>query len=135
LTIIKNSRYLNWRYADHPEVNYLSVGVYHKKTKKLCGLAILRLNWRTEDSTSLVEWLVPEEDDKVAQILLRNVESSAIIGGTKFLETWFNPNSSEYEFFIENGYKQEDTNFALYVNSKNKGVNNWRYTMGDWDYF
>jgi radical SAM superfamily enzyme YgiQ (UPF0313 family) len=142
LAIIRNAEYLNWRYIDCPDVNYLCIGVYHKKSGYLLGWAVLRLNWMTDDATGLVDWLVPREDKKVAEILRRNLEHSAKVGGTKTVEAWFPPYSDEYQWLLDNGYHEEKTKSVLvahifkpdlidyeFINTK------WYYTMGDSDVY
>lgn len=133
MAIVRNAKYLNWRYVDRPGIAYLNVGVYRQQ--KLRGWAVLRV---IGEVGYLVDWLVPTKEIHLAEILLRNVENSAYLGGAKYLDVWFPPAFPQYAFFQEHGYAEIETNTTLFAHILDTNridsriiENEWYYTMGD----
>jgi hypothetical protein len=136
---VRDARYLNWRYADCPDVRYRLVVAFDRATGAASGLAVLRLGVRDRPVCALVEFLVSGRD--AAASLLAHCEGSARDVGMERLEAWFPPSSGQARWFREAGFREEPTIYQLVALPTNPqvrldwGKDRWYYTMGDSDIY
>ena len=140
--LVRDARYLNWRYADCPDVAYESVAARNRLTGRLAGLAVLRLGWQHEPMAALVDWLVPDARRSVWIRLLGACHDLARGAGLAFCRAWLPPGSPDHAVLLDLGYRPESTPFL--VSAVDDGIatrvlprlgGRWHYTMGDTDIF
>lgn len=141
VAIIRDASYLNWRYADCPDVTYVMVVAGRPWTSAPAGVAVLRLGWADQPIACLVDWVVPPDATSAAERLLAHCEALAREAGMAQLRAWFSPHSWPYGFLREQGYRTESTIYHLVALATDPRVSlewadtRWYYTMGDSDIF
>jgi hypothetical protein len=139
VAIVRNARYLNWRYADCPDIRYHRFAAFHRLTGAPAGLAILRLRVRGERVAVLVDWLASSR--AVASAMVARCEGIAREAGMDRLEAWFPPYTLPCRFFQELGFRPEATVYEFVALPTSPEVslewakNRWYYTMGDSDIY
>src|SRR5574341_8248 len=142
---IRDARYLNWRYVQHPEVRYRLVVVRRRASDEWAGLAVLRLGVGQfgvgEATACLMDWLVPIDAWWPAELLLWRCKGLATEVGMTDVQAWFRPGSAHWQRFVEWGFRPEPTPlyFVAYQAVSDVrlgwGCDRWYYTMGDSDLF
>jgi hypothetical protein len=141
LAAVRDARYLNWRYADSPDVRYRIVAVRDRLTRRLAGVAVLRMGWFDEPVAAIVDWMIAREDQTARLVLLRACHELARDGGVKQMRIWLPPDSAEQRWFVDREYRVEDTPFLLSILAAGPADRlsllrrSWYYTMGDSDIF
>jgi len=149
LAAIRDARYLNWRYARHPEVHYRLFIIRRRLSDEWAGLAVLRLGCgkataylgQGEEAACLVDWLMPLAPQGPAELLLARCEAIAREAGMKAMYTWFRPDSSHWRLFLELGFRPEPTPMhfvalrCIDTISLEWARDCWYYTMGDSDLY
>ncbi len=144
LAIIRDARYLNWRYADCPDKCYTLLLATDRWTGTPEGLAVLRHGVPEEPDapvTLLVDWLVPQESTTLAEALLAYCHNLAVAAGRPQVRAWFPEYTHEYRLLQHLGYRREPTIYNLTANFFNGAIavdwasTHWYYTMGDSDIF
>lgn len=146
---IRDARYLNWRYARHPEVRYRLFVVRRRLSEEWAGLAVLRLGGgkataylgQGDTAACLVDWLVPLAERWPADLLLARCEAMGRETGMRDVYAWFRPGSAHWHFFIERGFRPEPT--PMYFTARRCiddislewARDRWYYTMGDSDLY
>lgn len=136
---IRSARYLNWRYADCPDIRYHMLVAFHRFTGAPVGMAILRLWIREERIAALVDWLATSR--AAASAVVARCEGLAREAGMRRLEAWFPPYSWSYRFLGELGFRANATiyQFAALPTSPEVSLDwargRWYYTMGDSDIY
>lgn len=139
---VRDTRYLNWRYADCPDVRYRMLAAFNRLTGAPAGMAVLRLGVRGERLAALVDWLVPgRTTTTTAGALLRRCEAAAREAAMDRLDAWFPPYSMPHHLFLEFGFRTDATIYELVALPLSAGVSldglkeRWYYTMGDSDIY
>jgi len=141
LATIRDARYLNWRYADCPDVAYVKLLATDRWTGRVAGMAALRLGFEGRSVALLVDWLVPERRRRLAEALLEHCHALAVAAGLGRIETWFPDNASQFEFLKAQGYRPSSTQYEIVVEpfhpelSREWLEGHWYYTMGDSDIY
>ncbi len=141
VAIIRDARYMNWRYADCPEVSYRLLVAQRRFTGDLAGVAVLRLGLRDRPIANLVDWLVSPGATAEAKALLARCETLAWEAGMKELQVWFPPYAWPRRLLLERSYRLESTMYHFVGLSTSPEVsvewarNRWYYTMGDSDIY
>jgi hypothetical protein len=144
LAIIRDARYLNWRYADCPDKSYILLLATDGRTGAPEGLAVIRhglLEAPDAPVTLLMDWLVPAESSTLARALLEQCHSLAVAAGRPKVRAWFPEYTHEYRLLQHLGYCREPTVYNLTANFFNDEIvvdwarTHWYYTMGDADIF
>lgn len=137
--IVRDGRYLQWRYVDNPHADYTIVTV-RRPTGTLLGLAVLRLVGPNEDTALLVEWLVPRTDAVAAGALLAAAERLAVAAGRPNLAVSFAPSSPEYASFrAVHGFRVVQPEHRLVFRTYSRGIDHrfltqqWFHSLGDMD--
>jgi len=84
---IRDTRQLNWRYADHPDVAYTLLEA--RSAGALRGVAVVRAGGLDPRPLSLMDWLVPDEDEECEAALLAEVCAQAARRGHGYVVAWF----------------------------------------------
>jgi hypothetical protein len=140
--IVRDSRYLNWRYADCPDVDYVLLLARHRLTRRPLGLAVVRLGWLHEAIAALVDWLVPGDAPGVWRALAAAAHAAARGAGFATMRAWVPATSPDHAELLALGYAPEATPFVVSawddgrperpVAALRRG---WHYAMGDTDIF
>ena len=141
VAIVRDARYMNWRYVDCPDVTYTKVVGGGRFGRGLTGLAVLRLGVADRPIACLVDWLVPAAATSAAKALLARCETVARDAGMTQLHAWFPPYAWPYRFLLERAYRLESTIYHFVGLSTSPDVSvewareRWYYTMGDSDIY
>lgn len=137
---IRDARYLNWRYADCPDVKYLLLMAGGTMGMSPLGMAVLRLGVEGQPVACLMDWLVPWKNRATADRLLRRGFEEAELAGMKELHTWCPPSSPWYRYLLDKGFQPIETacmtvrQFTSTVPPELLNAH-WYYTMGDSDHY
>jgi len=141
LATVRGSRYLNWRYADSPDVEYALIVATDRLTGRASGVAVIRFGWFDEPIAALVDWLVPRQDETVCLSLLGACHDLARERRLASIKAWFATSVPQHGLFRSLGYREEATPFLMSVKA-DPGQNRlgllkgrWYYTMGDSDIY
>jgi hypothetical protein len=141
MAVIRNARYLNWRYADCPDVAYVKLLATDRWTGRAEGIAVLRLGFEDRPVASLVDWLVPRRRGGLAGALLRHCEAVAVASGQRRIEAWFPDYAPQFQFLQANGYRPSPTQYEIVWEpfqpelARDWVPGHWYYTMGDSDIY
>lgn len=141
-SIKRDSRYLNWRFADHPRVSYRLLEARDKNGGALRGIATIREGGWHAAILSLCEWLVPEDDRDAEAALIAHAIQTAKDCDKSHLICWFpSPQIQFHRFQIDHGFFVQTTPYQEgYKSWSVKLPRNWLFeawyqTMGDMDFF
>ncbi|MBN2492113.1 MAG: hypothetical protein JXQ29_14800 [Planctomycetes bacterium] len=135
---IKDARYLDWRYADCPDVDYALL-VARDRRGQARGLAVARGDYIGTRDAVLCDWVVPADDPEAGRALLVAVESEARRIGAAGLEVLFAQYAPEYRWLRDWGYEPRETQFIQVARSYTPKVplerlrERWSYMLGDYD--
>ncbi len=74
---VRDASFMNWRYVDHPTVEYVPLGV-RADDGSLRGVAIYRFDdWLWPDMGMVVDWLVPPAEREAGELLHEAVQARA----------------------------------------------------------
>jgi len=141
LATIRDARYLNWRYADCPDVAYVKLLATDRWTGRVAGIAALRLGFEGRPVALLVDWLVPKRRRRLAGALLRHCHALAVAEGLSRIEAWFPEYTSQFQFLKARGYRSAATAYEVVVTQFHPELSrewlegHWYYTMGDSDIY
>ena len=141
VTIVKDASYLNWRYADCPDVAYVRLLAESRLTGRPLGAAVLRLGWFAEPIAPLVELLVPSRDAAVLRLLLGACHDLAREQGLWSVKAWLPRGTALHAPVVALGYVEEETPFLLTRIADPDRVRaaamraRWSYSMGDSDIY
>jgi hypothetical protein len=151
LAIIRDARYLNWRYSDCPDVTYVKLLATDRWTGRVSGVAVLRLGFGERPVALLVDWLVPGRYLRLAEVLLQSCHAIGAATGQSRIEARFPQYTPQFQFLMAQGYRPTP---AQYENVDHRGIQpgefvvvqpfhpeltlewlqgHWYYTMGDSD--
>lgn len=139
--IIRDARYMNWRYVERPDVTYRLLAARRRLSGSLEGTAVLRLGWGDQPIACLVDWLVPAGAVGVAKVLLGHCESVARDAGMTQMQAWFPLYAWPHHFLFDHGYRPVPTIYHFIALSTSPEVSiewakeRWYYTMGDSDIY
>lgn len=141
LAAIRDAQYLNWRYADCPDIPYTILVATNRLTGRPSGAAVLRLGLPDRPVALLVDWLVPSGRQDVAQMLLDHCHTLAMASGLHRIEAWFPEYATQFHFLRAQGYEPVPTMYHLIARQCTSELSlewvkdHWYYTMGDSDIF
>jgi hypothetical protein len=138
-SVVRDHAYLNWRTTDRPGIEYRRLGVRDEQGV-LRGVAIQRTcSFLGEERSVLVDWLVPHEEEAVAEALLgalmaqTSADRVAVLCG--LVPSW----SSWFDWFQARGFRAHPTESVVGGRSfrKRQGVawlrERWWYQVSDSD--
>ncbi|WP_053218146.1 GNAT family N-acetyltransferase [Virgibacillus senegalensis] len=140
LMLRRNLSYLNWRYHQHPENDYVMIAAYNENT--LVGYVVVkkerkRLKYASMEVGLIVDWLAIE-DRTVWQVLLQAARDH--LRHCDLLQSWALPETVAASILASAGFKKKDRPLALVVHSLQSGtvgssLDDWYLVMGDVDSF
>jgi hypothetical protein len=141
VAIVRDARYLNWRYADCPDVAYTLLQAESRVTGRVLGLAVLRFGWFDEPVAPLLELIVPAHDEGTLRALLSACHDLARQRGLRAVKTWIPPGAPLEPALRALGYASEETPFLLTQIADRDARRaaalrrGWYYSMGDSDIY
>jgi hypothetical protein len=141
LATVRDSRYLNWRYAECPDVEYALTVATDPTTGQATGLAVMRFGWLDQPVAPIVDWLVPMGNPDVGRLLLARCHDLAREKGLTVVQAWFPAYAPQHSFFVSLGYRAQPSPFILSARGpRGSGElgfmrDRWYYTMGDSDIY
>ncbi|MBL8857203.1 MAG: hypothetical protein JNL28_01685 [Planctomycetes bacterium] len=110
---VRDDIYMNWRTVDRPNVRYRRFGVRDAQGM-LRGVAVQRTcHFLGEEASTLVDWLVPHEEEAVADRLLAALAACTRADRVRRLYTLVPPWSSWFEWFQSRGFQAQPTEYVL----------------------
>jgi len=141
VAIVRDAAYLNWRYAECPDVKYRLLQAEERISHRVCGLAVLRLGVRGQPVALLMDWMVPQGDWVTADRLLKRSCQEAESAGLTELQAWMPRSSQWHEYLLRWGFYAIDSDyiFSAITYTPELPLERlhplWYYTMGDSDIY
>ncbi|MHC4812751.1 MAG: hypothetical protein ACYTGW_16165 [Planctomycetota bacterium] len=141
-TVVRDSSYLNWRYADHPDIDYHLLEARDRHSSELRGICAVREGGWDEAVLSVSEWLVPASDCAAEHALVGRCIDAARQRGKRCVVCWFPTQCVQFHSFqVDHGFIAHPTPYQQVFMSWAPGVDrgwlheHWYQTMGDIDFF
>lgn len=140
LAIIRNARYLNWRYADCKIARYRMFALVDDSGAWRAA-CVTRANWMGPPILAICELMVEPRDTPALARLLDHVVQLARATMQPRVETWIPPTSPLYDATLERGFTAEKSPFNLCIKIYEPSLDaawaraHWYYTIGDSDVF
>jgi hypothetical protein len=141
VAIARDQRYLNWRYADCPDVDYALLVAQSRLTGRTHGVAVLRFGWFAESVAPLCELLVPSGSREALALLLGACHDLARERGLGSVLAWMPRGTALHPALLDLGFVEEDTPFLLTQIADANAARGaamrarWSYSMGDSDIY
>ena len=141
VAIVRDRRYLNWRYADCPDVEYALLLAESRVTGRTHGVAVLRFGWLAESVAPLCELVVPGSSREVLALLVGACHDLARERGLASVLAWMPRGTMLHPALLDLGYVEEDTPFLLTRLADPNAARakamraRWSYSMGDSDVY
>lgn len=139
IAIVRDARYLNWRYLDAHDRAYRLFECRERTTGRLRGLCVFTANdFLVPNAAYLVDWLCPVDDHECTDAMLGHVERLAVAGGSSVIATLFEKLDPRFLLFQRRGYLVHATTYFTGVVSfdGHDGLfyrQGWYQTPGDSD--
>jgi hypothetical protein len=139
LALVRDQRYLNWRYADAHDRSYVLMECRETATGRLRGLCVYtKSDFLIPGSAYLVEWLCPIDDHDAMHALVAAGEERGRRDGAKVLATLFPQQNPRFLMFQRLGFLVYGTNyFTVVAPFDTRGTlfyrEQWYHTCGDSD--
>jgi hypothetical protein len=139
---VRDARYLNWRYAAHPEVAHVLLEARDRKNETLRGVTVLREGGWDPLILSMVDWLAPLDDRAAETALIQYALGETARRRKHYLICWFPvPRIQFTRFQIDHAFFAQATPYQECFRAFTKGLDrrwldqHWYQTMGDIDFF
>lgn len=139
LAAIRDARYLNWRYADAPDLRYELLECRERATRRLRGLAVLaQRDFLHPNTCYIVDWLCPAADVDAAIALVAAAERRANALRAAALATLFQHRDPRFLQFQRLGFLVYGTVYFQVVIPFDRHETEfykeqWYHTLGDSD--
>jgi hypothetical protein len=140
--LIRDACYLNWRYADHPDIPHMLFEARDRHSGKLRGLITLRQGGWDESIMSVMDWLVPLDDRAAETALVQQSLRAASQHGKEYIACWFPaPRLQFTRFQLDHAFFAHSTPYQECFRPFIKGYDrrwydrHWYQTIGDIDFF
>lgn len=138
LAIVRDSAYLNWRYADCPDREYALYECRERDSGRLRGVCVYGISDVVRARTGfLVDWLHQEGDTDVMVSMLGAVEERALRDRVGVLGSVWNHVDPRFLSMQNLGYRVRGTRYFLVLATPKYETqffrDNWYFTMGDTD--
>jgi hypothetical protein len=139
LAVVRDQRYLNWRYADAHDATYELLECRERATGRLRGVAVLRkADFLIPNTCFVVDWLVPKDDADATVALVARDSACATALSASVLATLFQHRDPRFLGFQKLGFLvfgsiyfqvviPFDQHDALFYKE------HWYHTLGDSD--
>ena len=105
LAIVRDAKYLNWRYADAHDAEYELFECRDRRSNALRGVMVLRLcDFLVPNTCYIVDWLVPSNDGDATVSLLATAEQRATALHANVLTTLFQHRDPRFVPFQKLGF-------------------------------
>lgn len=138
-SVVRNARFLNWRYHDHPRVDYHCFQAL--RGNEVAGVMAYRIGWINERIAPVAELLTAPGDVEAQAALLGQAARHALDEDHPRLEMWLPPSGKWFKELPSFGFEQEDTRFnminRLFADWMNEEwlMDHYFFTMGDSDIY
>ncbi len=139
LAIVRDAKYLNWRFADAHDVAYELWECRERGTGNLRGVAVTtQRDFLFPRTSFLVDWLVPGDDFDATVALLATAEERANALGSQVLSTLFQHLDPRFLLFQRLGFSVYGTSYFQVVIPFTMDdtlffKDHWYHTLGDSD--
>jgi hypothetical protein len=140
MAVVRDSKYLNWRYIDSPNAYKIFSVERHQLIK---GFIVLTFEEGATKRGRIVEILVEQGQKAVTNLLLTQAIGYFFDQGADVINCWILEKSPAFTALEKRGFVKRETPHDLIVRSHTYGLSNeyfaddskWYITMGDSDYF
>ena len=136
--VIRDRRYLTWRFLLRPNVSYRIVEVRDVRAR-LLALVVLRHGWLGQPLTALAEWIVRPDEPALSEII-DLVKCLARSAGSEALRLFLRPGWKEWQAFRDRGCEPIWTEWRFVARtyepdrlSIDRLRDGWYVTLGDFD--
>ena len=136
--VVRDTRYLNWRYADRPENPY-ELWEYRDHRDLVFAIAVLRRGWSGGDELAVAD-LLAEPDHWVLPDVIRHIESRGRAQGCERAMLMLNPRGEQWGGVMGLGWEPRRTHFVFTARTFQPErltlewlQENWYFTLGDFD--
>jgi hypothetical protein len=139
LAVVRDARYLNWRYADAHDATYVMLECRERRTGALRGIAVVRhCDFLLPKMTYLVDWLAAADDTDATVALVAEAEHLASANGSRALATLFQHRDPRFLPFQKLGFLVYGTTYFQVVipfdqHDSSFYREHWYHTLGDSD--
>lgn len=140
MAIVRDSRYLNWRYVDCPSVRYRCYAIVDADGSWRAAF-VLRNDWTGPPILALCEVVCGHDDFAAFARVLREATADARRVGQQRVETWIPDSHPFFQAAQTHGFLTESSPFNLCIKIYRDDVSpewakaNWWYSIGDSDVF
>lgn len=138
LTLWRDHRYLNWRYADRPDADYVLFECRERGSGSLRGVCVYRVADFLHPNTGFfVDWLAPADDHEATVSMIGALERRAVADGVSVLAGVLSQVDPRFLVFQRAGFLLRGTPYFIVLASFKYDTiyyrDQWYYTMGDAD--
>ncbi len=138
LALLRDARYLNWRYADRPDQDYRLYECREQGSGRLRGLCVYTVGDFLRPNTGFfVDWLAPADDHDATVSMIAALEAQARRDQVGVLAGVWNRGSTWFLQFQRLGFLVRGTPYFLVLASFKYDTiyyrDQWYFTMGDSD--
>jgi hypothetical protein len=139
LAIVRDQRYLNWRYADAHDVEYELYECRERSTGKLRGIAVVgKRDFVIPNTCFVIDWMVPADDQDATLALVAKAEERASALQASALATLFQHRDPRFLGFQKLGFLVYGTIYFQVVipfdrHDTHFYKEQWYHTLGDSD--
>lgn len=140
--IIRDAAYLNWRYADRPDLDHVLLEARRSGDGALRGVAVCREGGWHEELFSMLDWLAPRDDLDVEDALLSECLRTARSRERSWIGCWFAGEQARFHRFqTRHAFFAQQTPYQQCFRAFSPGLSRqalaeeWYQTMGDMDFF
>jgi len=138
--IVRDERYLRWRYQDNPHADYTLVTA-RGQDDELRGVAIARPSTEHPDALLVAEWIAPRDDDESSAALLAALRDVADAHGRSSVALSTSTSRPEFtELQARHGFRAVATPYQFVYRSFSSDIDraflfeNWYHSFGDMDF-
>jgi hypothetical protein len=133
LSVVRDATYLNWRFLERPGFSYSIFGV-RSGDGSLAGYAVYRRADRPLPSSGLImDWLVPEDEPEVGELLLEAVLAQARVDQARAALVVFPEWSAWNERFQQWAFRVHTSDYLLIGIIQNPRYDTW-WLRDNWWY-
>jgi hypothetical protein len=139
MAIVRDAKYLNWRFLDCPSVDYRAFAVVDGSRWR--ATFVLRENWTGPPILAITELFLARDDAAALGTILRHTVAYARAHGQQRVETWIPRSHPHFARALDLGFITEPSPFNLCIKIYRAGLSpefaaaHWWYTIGDSDVF
>ena len=138
LALIRDARYMNWRYADRPDRSYYLLECRERSSGTLRGICAYTVgDFLMPNSGFIVDWLAAAADEEATVSMLAALEERAVVDGVGVLAGVWSQVDPRFLRLQRLGFLVQGTPYFVVLASFKYETSfyrdNWYLTMGDSD--